>query len=372
MTTAQIEFTPEELLADHPIAEPLLAGGIRCHGGFDDQGVYVSPRTRHRWPAIDAWEAQRRAQFSTPILDVPLDTWPENFPNVAQSKLLIRSGAPEATISALTRIGTVEGFGGMLRLLPVPDFARAFEEDITGTAVAHIGGGLFEAHARDESGFGDQAGHDRMWFVARDIAFEHPVSRDQTAAMLTRMGIDTRPKSSQELARLRSAAVEQRALPDDIDFTLEMVVGRMIGLLLIEISAFHGFRWAEAVLGDTELVAGEGDAATLVSYIRSDETPHVAWLRTALSEMRDRTWVGTGGRTYAGTDMIGCLWDRALRDSLLLRRHDNLQSIMGEIEASLSGRPDADDLVEEMLSLGPVVRAADGTLSDPPGTLVLG
>ena len=47
------------------------------------------------------------------------------------------------------------------------------------------------------------------------------------------------------------------------------VVGRMIGLLLIEISAFHGFRWAEAVLGDTDLVAGDGAAATLVSYIRS-------------------------------------------------------------------------------------------------------
>ena len=86
----------------------------------------------------------------------------------------------------------------------------------------------------------------------------------------------------------------------------------MIGLLLIEISAFHGFRWAEAVLGDTELVAGDGEAATLVSYIRSDETPHVAWLRTALSEMRDRTWVGTNGRSHAGTDMIGRLWDRAL------------------------------------------------------------
>ncbi len=58
-------------------------------------------------------------------------------------------------------------------------------------------------------------------------------------------------------------------LPDDIDFTLEMVVGRMIGLLLIEISAFHGFQWAEEVLGDAELVAGDGAAATLVSYIRT-------------------------------------------------------------------------------------------------------
>ena len=302
---------------------------------------------------------------------MPLDTWPESFPNVAQSKLLIRSGAPEPIISSLTRIGTVEGFGGMLRLLPVPDVHRAFEEEVSGTAIDHIGRGLFEAHARDESGFGGLAGHDRMWFVARDIAFEHPVTEDQTAAMLRRMGIDSRPKSPEEVGRLRRLAERQRVLPDDIDFTLEMVAGRMIGLLLIEISAFHGFRWAEEVLGDRDLVAGDGAAATLVSYIRSDETPHVAWLRTALSEMRDRTWVGSGGRTYAGTDMIGRLWDRALGDSLLLRRRDNLRFAMGEITEALSGRADADDLVEEMLSLGSVVRAADGTLADPAGTTPL-
>ncbi len=370
--TAQTEYTEAELLADHQIAEPLIIDGTRCHGGFDHEGHYVSPRTRYRWPAIDAWEDQRRAQFSTPILDVPLDTWPENFPNVEQSKLLIRAGAPEPTISALTRIGTVEGFGALLRHLPIPDFRRSFDEDITGTAIDHIDGGLFEAHARDESGFGGLAGHDRMWFVARDIAFEHPVTEDQTARMLARMGIDPRPRSADELARLRRAAMEQRVLPDDIDFTLEMVVGRMIGLLLIEISAFHGFRWAEALLGDTELVAGEGKAGVLVSHIRSDEAPHVAWLRTALSEMRDRTWVGVNGKRHAGTDMIRRLWDRALSDSLLLRRQDNLNFVMAEIDAALSGRSDADDLIDEMLSLGSVVRTADGSLADPPGTLGLG
>jgi hypothetical protein len=279
---------------------------------------------------------------------------------------------PGPTISALTRIGTVEGFGGMLRLLPVPDFQRCFDEEIAGTAVAHIDHGLFEAHARDEAGFGDVAGHDRMWFVARDLAFDHPVSEDQTAAMLARMGIDRTPKSPAQLQRLRAAAEAGRTLPDEIDFTLEMVVARMIGLLLIEISAFHGFRWAEAVLGDTELVAGEGEAARLVSYIRSDETPHVAWLRTALSEMRDRTWVGSEGGRYAGTDMIGRLWDRALADSVLLRRQDNLNLVMDEIEVAVSGRSGGDNLVAEMFSLGSVIRNPDGSVSDPGGATLLG
>ena len=98
----------------------------------------------------------------------------------------------DPTISALTRIGTVEGFGGMLRVLPVPDFQKSFDEDIAGTAVAHIDDGLFEAHARDEAGHGDQAGHNTMWFVARDIAFEDPVTEDQTARMLARMGVGQR------------------------------------------------------------------------------------------------------------------------------------------------------------------------------------
>ena len=51
MATKQVEFTETELLTDHAFAEPLIANGERCHGGFDDDGAYVSPRTRFRAPA---------------------------------------------------------------------------------------------------------------------------------------------------------------------------------------------------------------------------------------------------------------------------------------------------------------------------------
>jgi len=372
MTTMQVEFTEAELLADHHIVEPLIANGVLCHGGFDDDGAYVSPRTANRWPAIHAWEEQRVEQFATPILDIPLDTWPESFPNIDQSKLLIRHGVTAPTISALTRIGTVEGFGGMLRLLPIPDFRASFDEDITGTAIDHIGGGLFEAHARDEAGFEDIAGHNRMWFAARDIAFENPVTEDQTAEMLARMGLSGGTRTAAELTALHEAAVAARVLPTDVDFTLEMVVGRMIGLLFIEISAFHGFIWAEGVLSDTDLVAGDGEAARIISYVRADETPHVAWLRTALSEMRDRSWVGSSGQKYDGTEMIDLMWQKAIRDSVLLRRHEGLQLAMREIDHATAGRADADDLIDEMLSLGTIVREADGTVVDPTGDYPLG
>jgi hypothetical protein len=370
--TAQLEYTEGELLASHHYAEPLFAAGLRCHGGFDEAGNYVSPRTFHRRPAIAAWEAQRSADFGTPLLDIPLERWPESFPNVAQTKLLLRHGVAEPTVASLTRIGTVEGFGGMLRLLAIPDFRSCFAEDIAGTAVAHIGGGLFEAHARDEAGHGDEAGHNVMWFAARDIAFEHPITADETARLLARMGIGTGPRTSADVARMRQAAEAGRALPDDIDFTLEMLVGRMIGLLFIEISAFHGFAWAEAVLSDTDLVAGDGEAARLVAHIRQDETPHVDWLRTALSEMRDRTWIGSSGRRYDGAEMISLLWDRAIHDSLLLRRRDNLALTLAELERATGHRPDGDDLVDEMLALGSVQRAADGSLVDTASDQLLG
>lgn len=361
MTTEQVEFTETELLMDHDFAEPLVANGERCHGGFDEDGTYVSPRTRFRTPAIEAWEQQRREQFGTPPLDIPVDTWPVNFPNIEQSKFLIRKGAPEPTISALTRIGTIEGFGSMLRLLPQPDLQPNFVDSIAGTATDHIRKGLFEAHARDEAGFEDEAGHDRMWFAARDIAFENPVTQDETEAILARMGIGAPASASPaELAEMRAKALANRILPDDVDFGLESMLNRMISLLFIEISAFHGFIWAEGVLGDTDVCAGDGEAARIVSYIRADETPHVAYLQVALSEMRDRTWAGADGRTYDGADMIQRLWDAQLEQSRFLKRGENLRLSIAEIERALAGRADKDDVMEEMFSLGTVTPLDDG------------
>jgi hypothetical protein len=359
MTSDQLEFTEGELLADHPALDPLVVDGVTCHGGFAPDGIYVSPRTLNRVPAIEAWERQRIEQFGTPILDIGLDTWPESFPNVEQTKLLLSSDVREPTISTFTRIGTVEGFGAMLRLLPIPDWTSVFDEDVTGTAIDHLGRGLFEAHARDEAGDGEVAGHDRMWFAARDLAFEHPVTEDQQALMLERMGITSPGGGPGPLA------APPRLLPDDIDQGIEFVITRMVSLLFIEISAFHGFAWAEAVLSDTELVAGDGAAAEIIAHIRADETPHVSYLATVLSEMRDRTWIGASGLRYDGATMIGTLWDGLLAQSTGPRRAALLASTMGEIEHALTGRSDADDVIEEMLSLGSVRRLADGTLVEP-------
>ncbi|MGK2947506.1 MAG: hypothetical protein ACSLFP_02960 [Acidimicrobiales bacterium] len=351
MTTDQVHFTEAELLLDHDMAEPLVEGGVRCHGGFDDDGAYVSPRTRFRVPAIEAWQAQNVETFGTDVLHVPLDTWPAHIPNVAQARHLITSGVPEPLIATLTRIGTVEGFGANIRFLQPGDMQVHFDEDIRGTAVDHLGKGLFEAHGRDEAGWEEEAGHKAMWFAARDIAFESPTAKIDIDAMLARMGFG-QPGSG-------PGAQAERLLPEDVDVNLELIANLMLRVLFIEVQAFHTFAWAEDWLSDTDLVAGEGRAAELVSYIRADETPHVGYLKTALTEMRDRTWIGDGGKKHAGTDMIGRLWDRGLEQSLGAGRAQTRKAVLGEVEHwSLQHDGGADILAEFHALASPEPQAA--------------
>lgn len=352
MTTLRTEWTRDELLQSHPVAERLVAGGVLCHGGFDDSGAYVSPRTANRWDAIHAWQAQRAEQFGTELLDIPLESWPEAYPNVAQARFLLEHGVREPIVASLTRIGTVEGFGAMLRYSLIPDFQACFDEEVRGTAITHLDGGLFEAHARDEAGYGDEGGHKQMWFAARDVAFEHPVTEDQTQVMLERMGITTGNGT-------RGPMIPDPIFPD-VDTDLEMLITRMASLLLIEISAYHVFAWAEEVLADTEVVAGDGEAARLVSYIRADEAPHVAYLATVLSEMRDRTFVASSGRKVPGTTIVGTLWDRAVGESLGARREQNLRLTLREVEHALADRRDGDDLLEEFHARGSIRPSVDG------------
>jgi len=343
MTTQQVSYTAEELLMTHDVAEPLVAGGVRCHGGFDHDGSYVSPRTLHRVPAIEAWQQSHIETFGTEVLDVPLETWPENFPNVAQARHLVRSGVPEPLIATLTRIGTVEGYGANIRLLQPGDMQRHFDESIAGTAVEHLGKGLFEAHGRDEAGWEEEAGHKDMWFAARDVAFENRSADIDVDAMLARMGFGQGGGAAVDL---------QRALPDDVDVNLELVANLMIRVLLIEVQAFHTFAWAEQWLSDPDLVAGDGAAADLVRCIRADETPHVGYLKTALTEMRDRTWVGDGGKRHDGSEMIGTLWDRNLDQSLGAGRAQTRKAVLGEVEHWCSQRPGGADILAEFHSLG--------------------
>jgi hypothetical protein len=343
MVDLATEYTTDELLATHAIAEPLVVAGVRCHGGFTADGAYVSPRTRFRTQAIGAWQQRHSEMFGTEILDVPLDTWPEHYPNVAQAKYLIAQGVRDPIVATLTRIGTVEGFGAVIRTCNVENIQQYVEEDVSGTSLEHLDRGLLEAHARDEAGFGEEAGHKQMWYATRDIAFEHPLSADEEQSLIERTTLGRAAPGT---------AVSRPGGIDDLDASLGALIERMTRILLIELSAYRAFAWAEEVLSDTTLVAGDGEAARLVSYIRQDESPHVGYLRTALSELRDRTLIDRSGRRLLGRDVIGGFWDYAFAQSVGATRRVAVESARSEVELALAGNRRRASILEQFHALG--------------------
>src|ERR1035437_2340649 len=186
---SKLNFSKEEILANVATREPLIVNGVKCHGGFDADGHYRSPRTAFRVPAIKAWQKQHVATSGTPLFEIPADTIAPQVPNVAQVKFILRSGVREPMVRWLSEIAIVEGFGAMIRELPVPPLASFIREETAGTAIAHLTGGLFEAHARDEAGWTEEGGHRQMWDAARDAAFSNPaISPEIYTSIISRRG----------------------------------------------------------------------------------------------------------------------------------------------------------------------------------------
>jgi hypothetical protein len=338
--TDQLTYAPEELLASHPYAEPLVLGGRRMHGGFDDDGRYVSPRTLHRWPAIESWKRQLAVDSGgMPLLDCPPDFFADFYPNVEQTKFLLAEGVRTPLAHVLTHIGTIEGFGSIIRFVELGDLQARFVEPIDGAAMAHLERGLYEAHARDESGFEDEGGHQQMWYLVRDLALDDPDVGDPLALTMKTMAADG-DGGEVMTSMAQSLGGFDRVVPE-IDFQLETAITRMTGLLLIELLAAKTFSWAEQVVGDDRYCSNAEDAARLVGYIRADEAPHVEYLRTTLTEMRARTFIGEDGRHVPGTTVIDACWDYSMRAMFGLggKREGNRKLFLSVIERELEHHP---------------------------------
>jgi hypothetical protein len=327
------DYSEEELLCSIEYDEPLIADGVRCHGGFVD-GRYVSPRSTHRGPAIAAWQAALRAR-GTPLIDVPAALVPPHYPSAAQAALLLREGVREPLVRTLTTIAIIEGFGAMIRDQRVPPLATWVRDPIAGTAAAHLAGGLFEAHARDEAGHRREGGHKQMWEVARDLALDHPIV---PADVLMRLMTGRRAAARQRVAPALAEAVEE-------------LLAVMVNVLVIEVFAADTFRWAEAVLGDPEVSAAPTAAAAMVGYIRSDEAPHVEYLRTALSELRACTLVGTAGEPIPGAPVIDALLGRTLRVLTAERPRSQRAETRTDIDAALAAHRDGAGLQRRFAAL---------------------
>jgi len=330
----QLEYTRDELLASHSYEEPLIAGGVLCHGGFVD-GAYVSPRTLVRDPAIHAWQTRLIGE-GHPILYVPREYIPPQYPSYPQAKLLLKEGIRDPITRALTIISIVEGFGARIRDVPTPDFQAEIVEDIGGTAIAHLREGLFEAHARDEAGWRKEGGHKQMWEAARDLGLDRPdVPGDVLMQLMTgRRGM------------------ERKRLFPELSERMEMILTIMANVMVIEIFAQDVFRWAKELLGDPEVSARPEEAARMVAHIESDERPHVEYLRTALSEIRARTLRSDDGkRELRGAEVIDRLFETQLRGIASTRPEEQREQLRDQIHRGLADRPDATEIRRRFESL---------------------
>ncbi|MBW2312953.1 MAG: hypothetical protein JRH10_02095 [Deltaproteobacteria bacterium] len=334
MSDLCVNYEEDELLESGSYSEPLIAGGVRCHGGFDEVGEYRSPRTTHRAPAILAWQEQLRRDGHG-LIEVDAALMPPQYPNVEQAKLLLREGVNEPIVRALTIISIVEGFGAIIRDVPVPKLDSMIVEPIAGTALAHLDKGLFEAHARDEAGHRDQGGHKQMWEAARDLALEDP--KIPNDVLMRIMG--------------RRAKRERRRLAPELDVELERMLNTMATVLAVEIFARSIFDWGERLLSDPEVSAEPKRAGDMVRFIRADESPHVEYLRTALSEVAARTLRTASGGTMAGREIVDRLMHANLHALTTQRPKENRSDVREGLTAAIERAGGSADLVEQLDAL---------------------
>jgi hypothetical protein len=81
---------------------------------------------------------------------------------------------------------------------------------------------------------------------------------------------------------------------------------------VIEVFARTTFDWGVSLLSDRDVSAEPERASNMVAFIRSDEAPHVEYLRTGLSEARARTLRTVDGKTISGRTVVDGLLHHVL------------------------------------------------------------
>ncbi len=293
----KVSYTQEEIEAEHDYTTPHVECGLKLHGGFDEDGKYLSPRTRYRNEAIANWHEQLNdrgvdiVEATTTLLTEP------NFPNVDQQILLLKHGIEQNFWDSLTITGLIEARGKALAEVTAPDFQEIIVEDISNTALGHMNKGLLRAHGWDEGGIEGSGigGHDIMWFAARDLVF----GKDKFAIPEAPASIG-REKPDREML--------------DLPAGHEMLISFLMNLLMIEVRAERAFDFYERVMSCDEVFTDrrrEADhAVELVNRIRQDEAVHVAWLRAAISEFRSFTIKAVDGSNIKGEEILDPIWEK--------------------------------------------------------------
>ncbi len=336
----KLAYETEEILAHHPYLKVQEELGRRLHGGFDEQGRYLSPRTLHRSEAIENWRQQLR-QRGFPVIDESRRVLEcDSYPNAAQHKFLLQHGLSQSLFNALTVTGITEAKGEILAGMDSPDFQDIIVEDISETALGHLNKGLMKAHGLDEGGEKEQGigGHDEMWFAIRDLLFH------DSGFPLVEPG----PGIFRE-----STGREMPQIPEMFEGMLSLFVN----VLMIEYRAEKFFSICQSLFLDKELFIDKREQATkaaeIVERIRKDEGPHVAYLETIISEFRSFTIRTVDGKEVKGSDIIDEFIERMVHwhsdELLVLSRNNNQQ----EIESRILAIKDGELLVTAFRALNP-------------------
>ncbi|WP_224368785.1 hypothetical protein [Hyalangium versicolor] len=344
----RLDYSHDELLAEPAYEQRLCILGRQLHGGLTPEGTYRSPRTLWRRPAIDAWKKRLEADGQPTTLIDP-SVVPPYFPNVQQARLLLRNGVVEPISLMLTMTAIVEGSGKTgLEAIPKPPLDALIKESIQETCLGHLYKGLLEAHGRDEAGHGDEGGHDVMWEVARDLAFNHPpVPGD------ARERVNNRPRRPPEWHH------------PEIPRELEALLTSLIALLGMEIFNDNAMTWAEELLSDPEVSSRPDLAGKVISFIQQDEQIHVDYLSIAMLELRTRTFITDHGEVAAGP-VVDEITRRVTSVHVQQRRQFIPQKKYQDIQDVLSRHPSGDRILREFGQLGELPSSAAGLLRAHP------
>ncbi|HEY1837457.1 MAG TPA: hypothetical protein VGG36_07350 [Rhizomicrobium sp.] len=336
---ARLSYTKDEILADHAYAKPQVEAGYRLHGGFDEHGKYVSPRTLHRWPAIEAWAEALRGRGHDLIDSSQQLMVAGSFPNVAQQGFLLEHGMGQTLWDSLSVTGVIEARGKRLAEASAPDFQDIIVEDITQTATGHLSKGLLIAHGLDEGGDAarGEGGHDAMWFAVRDMLF----------------GKDAYPHA--EIPESLAKPQTGRLMPQ-LPAEHENWIMLLMNVLMIEIRAENFFNFCTAVMRDPRNFRDRRDVAThaadLVDRIRQDESPHVGYLTVVISELRSFTFRTVEGGTIKGRDFIDPIWNGMVHWHAVTNVEWDREQTHKEFETLFRERADGEKLLAQFNNLG--------------------
>jgi hypothetical protein len=154
------------------------------------------------------------------------------------------------------------------------------------------------------------------------------------------------------LAMMRGGRGERRRMFPELSARLEDMVAFLANVMVVEIFAEDVFEWAKALLGDGEISSDPIGAPALVAAIQSDETPHVEYLRTALSELRTRTLRSPDGKyEVAGATVVDRILAAQLRTIATTQPARERNDVRAAIHRAIEDAPRATALARRFEGL---------------------